>query len=151
MVLGIEMDGLREEVDGRVPLFGRKRFVPLGFQQLWPGLRQLRILRTTVARTSAMVDGDGDGDGGGHAEVLHSIRIEETSRISWNGHLSRRAHRWLQMIPWISFWVFVCSHYVLWWTVCWRVHRDVTPSSPQVMSVRRLKILNATLNPYDAV
>ena len=61
MVLGIEMDGLREEVDGRVPFFGRKGFVPLGFQQLSPpGLRQSCILRTTATRTSAMVDGDGD-------------------------------------------------------------------------------------------
>ena len=34
VVLGIEMDGLREEVDGRVPFFGCKRFVSLGFQQL---------------------------------------------------------------------------------------------------------------------
>ena len=60
MVLGIEMDGLGEEVDGRVPVFRRKGFVPLSFQQLCRRSRAAWSVaygnKTTATRTSAMMD-----------------------------------------------------------------------------------------------
>ena len=71
MVLGIEVNGLGEEVDGRVPVFGRKSFVSLGFQQLYerqpsvPGLVSRVSSEGRQTRTSAIsVVDEWHGDGG---------------------------------------------------------------------------------------